>query len=164
MATENALARAGFEGPVLKAEDDRYGYTAIAEGLARSISALDENVSTVIGIEGQWGSGKTSLLNLLTDKLKAQVPATTQIVVFSPWVNSPDESPVNALMMTIAARLAKLDTSAMAQAGKVAPLAEDILNYAQQTSRRLAPVTRFAGNFIPGLGLVADGIDRKSVV
>lgn len=159
MATENALARAGFEGPVLKAEDDRYGYTAIAEGLARSISALDENVSTVIGIEGQWGSGKTSLLNLLTDKLKAQVPATTQIVVFSPWVNSPDESPVNALMMTIAARLAKLDTSAMAQAGKVAPLAEDILNYAQQTSRRLAPVTRFAGNFIPGLGLVADGMD-----
>ena len=139
--------------------DGHYLYTAIAEGLARSISALDENVSTVIGIEGQWGSGKTSLLNLLTDKLKAQVPATTQIVVFSPWVNSPDESPVNALMMTIAARLAKLDTSAMAQAGKVAPLAEDILNYAQQTSRRLAPVTRFAGNFIPGLGLVADGMD-----
>lgn len=159
MATENALSRAGFAGPVLKAEDDRYGYTAIAEGLARSISALDENVSTVIGIEGQWGSGKTSLLNLLTDHLKARVPTTTEIVVFSPWVNSPDESPVNALMMTIAARLAKLDKSAMAQAGKLAPLTENILNYAQQTSRRLAPVTRFAGNFVPGLGLVADGMD-----
>ncbi|MCW9490367.1 KAP family P-loop NTPase fold protein [Klebsiella michiganensis] len=159
MATENALSRAGFEGPVLKAEDDRYGYTAIAEGLARSISALDENVSTVIGIEGQWGSGKTSLLNLLTDHLKSRVPTTTEIVVFSPWVNSPDESPVNALMMTIAARLAKLDKSAMAQAGKLAPLTENILNYAQQTSRRLAPVTRFAGNFVPGLGLVADGMD-----
>ncbi|EUM08086.1 hypothetical protein L465_03618 [Enterobacter sp. BIDMC 29] len=70
MATENVLSRAGFEGPVLKAEDDCYGYTAIAEGLARSISALDENVSTVIGIGGQWGSGKTSLLNLLTEQLK----------------------------------------------------------------------------------------------
>lgn len=159
MGTENALSRAGFEGPVLRAEDDRYGYTAIAEGLARSISALDENVSTVIGIEGQWGSGKTSLLNLLTEQLKTQVPTTTQIVVFSPWVNSPDESPVNALMMTIAARLAKLDTSALAQAGKAAPLAVKILNYAQQTSRRLAPVTRFAGNFVTGLGLVADGMD-----
>ena len=159
MATENALSRAGFEGPVLKAEDDRYGYTAIAEGLARSISTLDENVSTVIGIEGQWGSGKTSLLNLLTEQLKTQVPANTQIVVFSPWVNSPDESPVNALMMSIAARLARLDTSAMAQAGKAVPLAKTILNYAQQTSRRLTPVTRFAGNFVPGLGLVADGMD-----
>lgn len=83
MATENALYRTGFEGPVLKPEDDRYGYTAIAEGLAHSIIALDENVSTVIGIEGQWGSGKTSLLNLLTEQLKTQVPATTQIVVFS---------------------------------------------------------------------------------
>ena len=160
MATENALSRAGFEGPVLKAENDCYGYTAIAEGLARSISALDENVSTVIGIEGQWGSGKTSLLNLLTEQLKSQVPANTQIVVFSPWINSPDESPVNALMMTIAARLAKLDKSAMAQAGQAVPLAENILNYAQQTSRRLAPVTRFAGNFVPGLGLVADGMEK----
>ncbi|MEI9539924.1 P-loop NTPase fold protein [Enterobacter cancerogenus] len=159
MATENGLSRAGFEGPVLKAEDDRYGYTAIAEGLARSISALDENVSTVIGIEGQWGSGKTSLLNLLTEQLKTQVPATTKIVVFSPWVNSPDESPVNALMMTIAARLARLDTSVMAQAGKAVPIAETILNYAQQTSRRLAPVARFAGNFVPVLGVVADGMD-----
>lgn len=67
MATENALSHAGFEGPVLEAEDDRYGYTAIAEGLARSINVLDENVNTVIGIEGQWGSGKTSLLNLLNN-------------------------------------------------------------------------------------------------
>ncbi|MEB5978535.1 P-loop NTPase fold protein [Enterobacter vonholyi] len=95
MVTKNALSRAGFEGPVLKAEDDRYGYTAIGEGLAHNISALDENVSTVIGIEGKWGAGKTSLLNLLTDHLKVQVPATTKIVVFSPLVNSPDESPVN---------------------------------------------------------------------
>ena len=106
MKTENVLSRAGFEGPVMNAEDDRYGYTVIAEGLARSISALDDNVSTVIGIEGQWGSGNTSLLNLLTAHLKTQVPATTQIVVFSPWVNSPDESPVSALLLTIAARLA----------------------------------------------------------
>ncbi|MHA1066405.1 KAP family P-loop NTPase fold protein [Enterobacter ludwigii] len=159
MTTDNALSRAGFEGPVLKAEDDRYGYTAIAEGLARSISALDENVSTVIGIEGQWGSGKTSLLNLLTEQLKTQVPANTQIVVFSPWVNSPDESPVSALMMTIAARLASLDTSVKARAGKLAPIAEDILNYAQQTSRRLAPATRFAGKFVPALDLLADGME-----
>lgn len=159
MKTENVLSRAGFEGPVMNAEDDRYGYTVIAEGLARSISALDENVSTVIGIEGQWGSGKTSLLNLLTAHLRIQVPATTQIVVFSPWVNSPDESPVSALMLTIAARLAKLDTPVMTQAGKILPLAENILNYAQQTSRRLAPAARFAGKFVPGLELVADGMD-----
>lgn len=64
--------------------------------------------------------------------------------------------------MTIAASLARLDTSVTAQAGKLVPLAENILNYAQQTSRRLAPVTRFAGNFVPGLGLVADGMDALS--
>lgn len=65
MVTGTQISRAGFEGPVMMPEDDRYGFTAISEGLARSICALDENISTVIGIEGRWGSGKTSLLNLL---------------------------------------------------------------------------------------------------
>ncbi|WP_326469305.1 hypothetical protein VPX56_00750 [Enterobacter wuhouensis] len=54
MTTKNALSRAGFEGPVLKAEDDRYGYTATAEGLARSISALDENVSSGGDFKENW--------------------------------------------------------------------------------------------------------------
>lgn len=47
MATEDALSRARFEGSVLKAEDDRYGYTVIAEGPARSISGLDERLCCV---------------------------------------------------------------------------------------------------------------------
>lgn len=162
MATEHARSHAGFEGPVLKAEDDRYGYTAIAQGLARSISTLDENISTVIGIEGKWGSGKTSLLNLLTDHLKTQVPATTQIVVFSPWVNSPDVSPVTALLVHIAARLSRLESPLKKQKGRLSPLAEDLLNYARQTSRSLAPLTRFGSKFVPWMGIIADGMEAMA--
>lgn len=153
------LSRAGFEGPVLKPEDDRYGFVPIADGLARSICALDDNISTVIGIEGRWGSGKSSLMQLLSTQLRARVPKTTQLIPFSPWLNSPDESPVSSLLMTIAARLDKWENSTKVSPTRLSPLAENILTYAQQTSRRLAPLTRFAGNFMPGVGLIADGMD-----
>lgn len=157
MAAESERSRAGFEGPVVKAEDDRYGFTAIADGLARSICELDENISTVIGIEGKWGSGKTSLLNLLTDQLRKQVPATTEIVPFSPWLISPDESPVTSLLLTLARRLAKYDAAVEQDVRNVATLSSTLVNYAQQTSRRFAPVARLAGKLgVPGFEIAAD--------
>lgn len=159
MADKNELSRAGFEGPVINTEDDRYGFTAIAEGLALSISMLDKSISTVIGIEGEWGSGKSSLLHLLTAQLKSRITQSTEIIVFSPWLISPDESPVNSLLTTVAARLAKRDMTAQARASKILPLADSLLNYAQQTSRRLAPLARYAGKFISGMEYAADIMD-----
>lgn len=157
MTAKTELSRAGFEGPVVKVEDDRYGFTAIADGLARSICELDENISTVIGIEGKWGTGKTSLLNLLTDQLRLQVPDTTEIVPFSPWLISPDESPVTSLLLTIAGRLAKYDTAAQEDVRSMKSLAGTLVNYAQQTSRRLAPVARLAGKLgVPGSEIAAN--------
>lgn len=157
MTVKTELSRAGFEGPVVKTEDDRYGFTAIADGLARSICELDENISTVIGIEGKWGTGKTSLLNLLTDQLRLQVPDTTEIVPFSPWLISPDESPVTSLLLTIAGRLAKYDTAAQEDVRSMKLLAGTLVNYAQQTSRRLAPVARLAGKLgVPGSEIAAN--------
>ncbi|MDI7386229.1 KAP family P-loop NTPase fold protein [Cronobacter dublinensis] len=157
MVAGTELSRAGFEGPVIKAEDDRYGFSAIADGLARSICELDENISTVIGIEGKWGSGKTSLLNLLTARLRQMAPAATEIVPFSPWLISPDESPVTSLLLTIAGRLAQYETAAQADIRNVTTVTGTLVNYAQQTSRRLAPVARLAGKLgVPGFEIAAD--------
>ncbi|EKM0668910.1 pilA-like protein [Cronobacter turicensis] len=157
MVAGTELSRAGFEGPVIKAEDDRYGFSAIADGLARSICELDENISTVIGIEGKWGSGKTSLLNLLTARLRQMAPAATEIVPFSPWLISPDESPVTSLLLTIAGRLAQYETAAQADIRNVTTVTCTLVNYAQQTSRRLAPVARLAGKLgVPGFEIAAD--------
>ncbi|MDE4647759.1 KAP family P-loop NTPase fold protein [Klebsiella quasipneumoniae] len=162
MTNRTELSRAGFEGPVDAVKDDRYGFTAIAQGLAASICALDENISTVIGIEGRWGAGKTSLMYLLSTQLKCLLPPETQIIPYSPWLNSPDESPVTSLLLTIAARLERFDVPAGNQSSSPPTLTENILNYAQQTSRRLVPLTRFAGHFFPGMELVADGMDALS--
>lgn len=108
------------------------GYTTIAVGLAHSISALDENVSTVIGIEGQWGrKNQPSESHEGLPKIPSSGHHGDR--GFLPRLNSSYESPVYALMLTIAAWLARFDTLIMAWAGKLALLVEAIFNYAQQT-------------------------------
>ncbi|WP_265094087.1 KAP family P-loop NTPase fold protein [Cronobacter dublinensis] len=76
---------------------------------------------------------------------------------FSPWLISPDESPVTSLLLTIAGRLAQYETAAQADIRNVTTVTGTLVNYAQQTSRRLAPVARLAGKLgVPGFEIAAD--------
>ncbi|MGP1047110.1 P-loop NTPase fold protein [Serratia sp. CY55921] len=64
--------------------EDRYGFTYIATELARAIKEIGREGSAVIGIEGAWGTGKTSLLNLLRTALDKQQEARTFVLTISP--------------------------------------------------------------------------------
>lgn len=57
---------------VISKDEDRYGFTYIATELACAIQGIGREGSAVIGIEGAWGTGKTSLLNLLCIALDEQ--------------------------------------------------------------------------------------------
>ena len=61
-------------------DEDRYGFTYIATELARAIQGIGREGSAVIGIEGAWGTGKTSLLNLLRTALDEQQEARTFVL------------------------------------------------------------------------------------
>jgi ABC-type phosphonate transport system ATPase subunit len=50
---------------------DQFGFVAIAKRLAPSIVEASKGDGMVIGLEGLWGSGKTSLLNFLRTELVA---------------------------------------------------------------------------------------------
>ena len=52
-------------------DDDRFGFSGIAKRLAPSVIEASKGEGMVIGLQGRWGSGKTSLLNLLRDELAA---------------------------------------------------------------------------------------------
>lgn len=47
---------------VITPDEDRYGFTHIAAELVKAIKGIGREGSAVIGIEGAWGTGKTSLL------------------------------------------------------------------------------------------------------
>lgn len=99
------VSHAGNDRPVKEGQDDRYGFEPLAAGLARRILALNKNISTVIGIEGRWGVGKTSLLNLLMEHLSERKSEKTKILPISPWLSPPGSPLMESLMLSVAALL-----------------------------------------------------------
>lgn len=171
----NGSGNTSQEAPLNSDDDDRYGFPAVAEGLAKSILSLNEEGGTVIGIEGRWGAGKTSLLNLLLNRLKSNGPVGTRVLRFSPWLNGPGGSLAETLLLPVADILQKEEARiAPAPHGlkqhirlifrrlgksRNAGTALEVLKYLQQTSGRLAPLADFTGNFVPGFSLASKGMD-----
>ena len=71
-------------------DDDLYGFDPFAAAIAKSIANMKTPEGVVIAINGVWGSGKTSVLNLITEKLKDQT--NIEVAPFNPWWFSTSEA------------------------------------------------------------------------
>ena len=77
------------ERPIEQKADDFLDRGDFVERLARSLVAPDvRSTGIVIGLTGSWGSGKSSILNLLREHLRLQYPDAILIVNFDPWLVS----------------------------------------------------------------------------
>lgn len=56
--------------PILYVYEDNLDRVGLARSIARSISDISQDSSIVIGIAGAWGSGKTSVVNLVREELQ----------------------------------------------------------------------------------------------
>ena len=95
--------------PVSKPPDDRLGYDALARHVAASIQAMTAPEGFVIAVHGRWGSGKTSLLNLIEYHLQHHEGDnerdTPTIVRFNPWWFSSREDIAKLLFGQFLAKL-----------------------------------------------------------
>ncbi|WP_066402570.1 KAP family P-loop NTPase fold protein [Aliarcobacter cryaerophilus] len=83
-----------FDNPIENVSEDKLGFNKIAEKFANSLLNSQENSdkkSFCISIEGEWGSGKTSLINLIKKQLNDKVI----LVNFNPWMVISFEQLVN---------------------------------------------------------------------
>lgn len=65
---------------------DTLGWTPYAEQVASILKGVDTGDSSyVVSIVGQWGSGKTSLLNLINYALKDGAGDSIAVAHFNPW-------------------------------------------------------------------------------
>lgn len=75
--------------PINNRDKDMYSYSRLAERIADCIcSANAEDSSFIIGISGSWGSGKTSLINLVESELsdrKSHNLNAPEVLRFNPW-------------------------------------------------------------------------------
>lgn len=149
---------AGLDAAVQSPAEDRYGFTHVAKQLALAIEGLGRDGSAVIGLEGAWGTGKTSLLNLLRFELEAGLPERTFVLSVSPWLDGGSMSPVESLLLPVAAIIAEEEKRALSAPAlkrlkrkkTLTDTASKVLRYSQSTARHLGPVAEMAA-LVPGM-------------
>ena len=70
--------------PITSAKEDVLGRHEFAEALSRALRRWSGKDSLVVALYGEWGSGKSSLKNLLLESLKKGRRSPT-IIEFNPW-------------------------------------------------------------------------------
>ncbi|MEV5500486.1 P-loop NTPase fold protein [Nonomuraea fuscirosea] len=68
-------------------EQDELGFGRYVDPLVRVITEPATETPFTIGVYGPWGSGKSSLLRMLDQRLAAEHPGRTIRVHFNPWVH-----------------------------------------------------------------------------
>lgn len=72
--------------PIKSPREDKFGFKSLAKAIADSISKMKSPEGTVIAINGPWGSGKSSLINLVRHHLsKSRKKGRLKIVDFTCW-------------------------------------------------------------------------------
>ena len=94
--------------PITRREDDRLGFSPVADHLARAILDLPASEGFVFGIEGKWGTGKSTLINLASETLKGHIEPP-EIIDFAPWLVGERDELLSALFDELAAAAVRID-------------------------------------------------------
>ena len=74
-----------FDLPIERSSEDILNRGCFAQNLAQVLLEYSSAESFSIGLYGKWGSGKTSLLNMVIEKITAANDGTI-ILRFNPWL------------------------------------------------------------------------------
>ncbi|MDP2247846.1 MAG: P-loop NTPase fold protein, partial [Nitrosomonadales bacterium] len=86
------------------AKVDLFKRRPFAVSLAKSLCLKKDMQGLVIGIEGEWGAGKTSIINFIKSELSNS--ASKPIVIeFNPWMTSGSKDLVEIMLMQLASAL-----------------------------------------------------------
>lgn len=155
-------------------KEDRLGFRSVANKLASSLLMQVSNHGLVISIEGKWGSGKSSLVNLLAEELKSNQEKAPEIVRFEPWLVGERDGMLSELMSDLASAVEAIEPPEKRRCNWLKKgtlkLSEKIRRYSLKISRGLTPFVRMAetfgvtgakatGDFIKGVTKLTDPTD-----
>lgn len=134
--------------PVESCSGDALGRAPVARRIAGQLAFAPMNHSIVFGLYGPWGSGKTSLLNMVCEELE-RVDNPPIIVKFNPWNYPSSENLVTSFL----ALLSECIWSKAHGFGAV-KIARKLVKTIKKYSDVLVS-TADAFSWIPGLGIVS---------
>ena len=135
------MSRVGFfnDAPILTPEDDRFGFDRFVHALSQSFRNIQSPIGVTIAINGKWGSGKSSAVNLIRHNLKRNVEkGELEIIDFRCWWFRGEEALTLAFLQELNATL---DKSLSDKAKKLLPRIGKIL---LQTGSVVGPAMNLA--------------------
>lgn len=95
MATESTKSTADdslLDEPISQPESDKLGFAQLTQAIADAVNRQPNSLSLILGLDGVWGSGKSSMLQLLEKELESRREKQAKtgigliVVPFSPWL------------------------------------------------------------------------------
>ena len=144
----------GADVPIKTSAQDRLRRTDFAARIAAVLSELSLREGRVFAIRGQWGFGKSSLKNLITEKLDARQDGADWLE-FNPWQWGDGDAIARALFEQIADRLGgEHSTGARARADALRRYGA-ILNGVSEPIKQIGSSTAIASAILTNASLIA---------
>src|SRR5579871_2038803 len=145
------------DSPIVEKKDDKLGRTPFAKALAKAVMDFDGEDSFVVGINGKWGTGKSSVLNLIVEefKLNSTDKQPIDILRFNPWNFSDQNQLVLQFMRQFTAHLRNLDKTGRAN------LRDNLVKNLEKYSASLGPpleIIPYGKLFSAGLKITAKAL------
>ena len=96
--------------PIERRDQDRLERREFAESIADQIISIPAERGFTIAISGQWGSGKTSVINLVAETIE-NAGTRTVLLRFNPWLFSGPEELVVRFFRELGAQIGQKDYS-----------------------------------------------------
>lgn len=150
------------DAPIQDSKEDLLARTPFASALAKAINQVAGADSFVVGIHGKWGSGKSSVLNLVIEQLNdldksRPEEERTHVLRFNPWNFSDQSQLVLQFLRQFRAHLLK---SAKAKGEKLGDMAASIAEYAEALSPPLE-LLPYGSLLSTGFKFVTRGVKTK---
>ncbi|MBI3304354.1 MAG: AAA family ATPase, partial [Deltaproteobacteria bacterium] len=111
MTNETTKHPFSADRPIISRTEDLLGRSEFVQSLAAAINGWKGNDSLVIALYGPWGSGKSSIKNMLLESLRESKKDCPLIIEFNPWQWAGQEQLAGAFFHEIGVALGKSDTS-----------------------------------------------------
>lgn len=96
------------DAPILTPEDDKFGIDIFAQALSRSFRNLESPIGVTIALNGPWGSGKSSAVNLIRHHLEPDIETgKLQLIDFRCWWFRGEEALTLAFLQELNSALGK---------------------------------------------------------
>jgi predicted KAP-like P-loop ATPase len=89
--------------PITRRAEDRLNRASLAEAIADQVIHSPPGQGFVIALDGPWGSGKTSVLNMIEESVMER--SETVVLRFNPWLFSGTEQLVGRFLQELSAQL-----------------------------------------------------------